>query len=608
MNIRFPLYSKLMIFNVLLVGLIISFITFKNVELFKSVSLDREESYRLKQIDSMAKSLENNFKNIFAKLNSNSQSLMNSLPIKFDDEFIFYMSVGDEMGNVIHEGSRQENSGIAFSNFVTNSLKKNLKNRLQINEEISKNGFALIDGEKTPNGDSFVLMMPFKLNRLESSLTTLGNRKSENLFIYALINKDVFNSILNNDSSSKFGIYESSGRLIFSNDEEYFIDNPIEGLISSDVGESLKNIPLQKYIESEGRNNSDQDSWLFTLRKNQLGMSVFSLISKDELLTPANYMKESSIFIIAIMVSILIYVLFLFSSQFSKPIEVLEDATKKVSEGNLDIKVSKNIKTRDEVKSLAVAFDAMVEGLKEREKMQNVLNKFHGSKVTEELLKKEISLGGEKKNVAILFSDIRGFTDFSEGHTSEEVVKMLNEYFEVMVGIINRHGGVVDKFIGDAIMAVWGIPHETEDDCKNALRACLDMRVELSELNQNRIERGLVPIKIGVGLHYGEAISGQIGSHERMEFTVIGDTVNTASRIEGATKGFGVDLLVSSSVLTKLDESFLIQKAGNVEVQGKSEALSLYQVDGIYVDGALKMLRTPYSHFEAAKDKKSKIV
>lgn len=608
MNIRFPLYSKLMIFNVLLVGLIISFITFKNVELFKSVSLDREESYRLKQIDSMAKSLENNFKNIFAKLNSNSQSLMNSLPVKFDDEFIFYMSVGDDTGNVIHEGSRQENSGIAFSNFVTNSLKKNLKNRLQINEEISKNGFALIDGEKTPSGDSFVLMMPFKLNRLESSLTTQGNRKSENLFIYALINKDVFNSILNNDSLSKFGIYDSSGRLIFSSDEEYFIDNPIEGLISSDVGESLKNIPLQKYIESEGRNNSDQDSWLFTLRKNQLGMSVFSLISKDELLTPANYMKESSIFIIAIMVSILIYVLFLFSSQFSKPIEVLEDATKKVSEGNLDIKVSKNIKTRDEVKSLAVAFDAMVEGLKEREKMQNVLNKFHGSKVTEELLKKEISLGGEKKNVAILFSDIRGFTDFSEGHTSEEVVKMLNEYFEVMVGIINRHGGVVDKFIGDAIMAVWGIPHETEDDCKNALRACLDMRVELSELNQSRIERGLVPIKIGVGLHYGEAISGQIGSHERMEFTVIGDTVNTASRIEGATKGFGVDLLVSSSVLTKLDESFLIQKAGNVEVQGKSEALSLYQVDGIYVDGALKMLRTPYSHFEAAKDKKSKIV
>lgn len=608
MNIRFPLYSKLMIFNVLLVGLIISFITYKNVELFKSVSLDREESYRLKQIDSMAKSLETNFKNIFAKLNSNSQSLMNSLPVKFDDEFIFYMSVGDDAGNVIYETSRQENPGIAFSNFVTNSLKKNFKNRLQINEEISKNGFALIDGEKTPNGDSFVLMMPFKLNRLESSLTTLGNRKSENLFIYALINKDVFNSILNNDSSSKFGIYESSGRLIFTNDEEYFIDNPIEGLISSDVGESLKNIPLQKYIESEGRNNSDQDSWLFTLRKNQLGMSVFSLISKDELLTPANYMKESSIFIIAIMVSILIYVLFLFSSQFSKPIEVLEDATKKVSEGNLDIKVSKNIKTRDEVKSLAVAFDAMVEGLKEREKMQNVLNKFHGSKVTEELLKKEISLGGEKKNVAILFSDIRGFTDFSEGHTSEEVVKMLNEYFEVMVGIINRHGGVVDKFIGDAIMAVWGIPHETEDDCKNALRACLDMRVELSELNQSRIERGLVPIKIGVGLHYGEAISGQIGSHERMEFTVIGDTVNTASRIEGATKGFGVDLLVSSSVLTKLDESFLIQKAGNVEVQGKTEALSLYQVDGIYVDGALKMLRTPYSHFEAAKDKKSKIV
>lgn len=600
MNIRFPLYSKLMIFNVLLVGLVISFVTFKNVELFKSVSLDREESYRIKQIDSISKSLDTYFKTLFSKLDLNSQALMNSQSLKFDDDYIIYMSLKDSTGKTLLESTGQESSGISYKSFVENSLKKYSENGKAIESGIVTSGFAILDGDKTPHGDSFVIVMPFKLNSDEY--------KNEKLFIHALINKDIFKSIFVNDSTIKFGLLSASGNLLFSNDGDFFAKNSINGFISNEVNDALKNIPLQKYLESKEGKNNEQISWLFSLRKNQFGMSVFSLISKEELLIPANYMKDSSIFIIAILISVLIYVLFLFSSQFSKPIEVLEDATKKISAGNLEIKVSNNIKTRDEVKSLALAFDVMVDGLKEREKMQNVLNKFHGSKVTEELLKKEISLGGVKKNVAILFSDIRGFTDFSEGHTSEEVVKMLNEYFEVMVGIINRHGGVVDKFIGDAIMAVWGIPHETEDDCKNALRACLDMRVELSELNQNRIERGLVPIKIGIGLHYGEAISGQIGSHERMEFTVIGDTVNTASRIEGATKGFGVDLLVSASVLTKLDESFFIQKAGNVEVQGKSEILSLYQVDGIYVDGALKILRTPYSHFEAAKDKKSKMV
>jgi len=240
----------------------------------------------------------------------------------------------------------------------------------------------------------------------------------------------------------------------------------------------------------------------------------------------------------------------------------------------------------------------MTEGLKERDKVKNLFNKFHGSSVTENLLQQEVSVGGTRKEVTVFFSDIRGFTKFSEGHTPEEVVSMLNEYFAVMVGIINRHGGVVDKFIGDAIMAVWGVPAGSDRDTENALKACLEMRSALFTLNASRRERGLTEIQIGMGLHAGAAISGTIGSEERMEFTVIGDTVNVTSRIESSTKHFEVDLLVSDEVFNRLSQPVTTQEvtadgsvavaqtespfkfdlAGDIEVKGKTLPLRLYKV------------------------------
>jgi adenylate cyclase len=182
---------------------------------------------------------------------------------------------------------------------------------------------------------------------------------------------------------------------------------------------------------------------------------------------------------------------------------------------------------------------------------------------------------------------------------------MLNEYFEVMVGLINQHGGVVDKFIGDAIMAVWGAPKGTDRDPQNAVRAALEMRRALAVLNEKRLARGHVPIKIGMGLHRGEAISGTIGSHERMEYTVIGDTVNQASRIEASTKSFGTDLLLSQDLAEFAQEEFLMEAAGSVEVKGKSQPLQLFKVRGYYdANKAPVEIRTPYSDYEAGHDAK----
>lgn len=223
-------------------------------------------------------------------------------------------------------------------------------------------------------------------------------------------------------------------------------------------------------------------------------------------------------------------------------------------------------------------------------------------------MKGDLHLGGSKKMVTVFFSDIRDFTKFSEGHTPEQVVEMLNEYFQVMVGIINRNGGVVDKFIGDAIMAVWGAPKGTERDSQNAVKACLEMRVALAELNASRAARDKVPIKIGMGVHRGEAISGTIGSSERMEYTVIGDTVNQASRIEASTKSFGTDLLLSEDMAEFALEEFIMEVAGSVEVKGKEAPLKLFKVRGYYDEQKNPIIiQTEFSDYEVGHDAKVKI-
>lgn len=340
--------------------------------------------------------------------------------------------------------------------------------------------------------------------------------------------------------------------------------------------------------------------------KTALGPAVIAVASEDVILEAAKQVQNKAFYVAGAAISVTLFLIFVFSITLTAPIEKLVEITSRVAKGQFDQK--SGVRSRDEVGQLGEAFDSMIEGLEERDKVKNVLNKFHGSSVAEDLMKGDLQLGGTKKLVTVFFSDIRDFTKFSEGHTPEEVVEMLNEYFQIMVAIINRNNGVVDKFIGDAIMAVWGAPAPHEDDSRNAVKACIEMRQALEELNESRIGRGQVPIKIGCGLHRGFAISGTIGSDERMEYTVIGDAVNQAARIEASTKAFGTDLLLSDSLSEEVKEYFIIEEAGKAEVKGKSKPLTMFKVRGYYADdGSEVRVQTPYSDFEAGDADKVKV-
>jgi adenylate cyclase len=239
------------------------------------------------------------------------------------------------------------------------------------------------------------------------------------------------------------------------------------------------------------------------------------------------------------------------------------------------------VRTGDELEDLATGFNTMVDGLQERDKLRTTFGKYMTEQVMEHLLAGKVQLGGETLKVTVLFSDIRSFTSLSEKMDAHSLVALLNEYFTDMVAIIIEEGGVVDKYIGDAIMAVFGAPVPKPDDALRAVRAAMRMRTALTALNERLEKRGIEPIRTGIGLHTGDVVAGNIGSEARMEYTVIGDAVNLASRLESSTKDLGVDVLISSDTYALVSDACVCRPQAEMKVKGRDAPVTTYAVDAM---------------------------
>ncbi|MBY0370854.1 HAMP domain-containing protein [bacterium] len=332
------------------------------------------------------------------------------------------------------------------------------------------------------------------------------------------------------------------------------------------------------------------------------GVGVVAEVPEAKAFEAAHRAQFRALLVALVVLSIAFFVGYWYSDTITWPLRQLVAASRRISQGDFQVRLKP--RTKDEVGELSVAFNEMAGGLEERERVKATFNKFHNKEIAEKLLSGDVRLGGERREAVIFFSDIRGFTSLSETMQPEEVVEMLNEYMTIMVSVIRKHSGIVDKYVGDAIMALWGVPLDNPNACYDAVAACLEMRVALNELNEKRIQRGQPPLKIGMGLNCGQVIAGNIGSEEKMEYTVIGDSVNLASRIESMTKEFGTDLLIAKSVRDKVTERFVVEQCDSAHVKGKSSAIETFKVVGRFVDGKPTLIITPYSDYPAERSEK----
>ncbi len=370
---------------------------------------------------------------------------------------------------------------------------------------------------------------------------------------------------------------------LVNKDGQVLVHPDTDKILSS---ENLKYLPaVEKMISSKNENEQnvfpdEEGNLLFYAYHRIIGdMFVVTTISHHDVFEAINRTTYRIVLFSIAVIFLAIIIIRFFSKTLTSPIGKLVDASHDIEEGNFSLELKS--KTRDEIGVLTSSFNHMAKGLGEREILMKTFSKFTNKTLAQKAINGELKLGGETKKATIFFSDIRSFTAMSEKLTPQEVVEFLNEYMTRMVECVNKTNGIVDKFIGDAIMAVWGTPESSgsaADDAWNAVKAALMMRVALSNYNKERVAAGKAPMRIGCGINTGDVVAGQIGSSERMEYTVIGDAVNFASRTEALNKPFATDILITENTYDLVKDKVVVEEMPSVHVKGKEGNVKMFAV------------------------------
>jgi len=317
--------------------------------------------------------------------------------------------------------------------------------------------------------------------------------------------------------------------------------------------------------------------------------------ARDTFYSSINRIFVQSAIILASAALISIILLAFFSTYLTRPLRIVVAAMHEVISRN-DLSKRVPLIYRDEIGELGHAFNLMTTELeqaynqikthafkavvaqKREQRVRNIFQKYVPNDVIEQYISSPDSmLTGDYRVLAVLFADIRGFTTLSEKMTPEIVVESLNRYFGLMVDAIMNHDGIVDKYIGDAIMAFFGAPVRHDNDPLLAVEAGLDMLNALEKFNQWQVEQKRPEYRIGIGINYGVVTVGNIGSEQKMDYTIIGDMVNLASRLEGLTKTYGVPFIISETVFRKVKEDVPCRQIDTVAVKGKEQGVKIYE-------------------------------
>jgi adenylate cyclase len=241
----------------------------------------------------------------------------------------------------------------------------------------------------------------------------------------------------------------------------------------------------------------------------------------------------------------------------------------------------------------------MIEDISNEKRLKSTMSRYMDPGIADKMLASGAeALGGQSVKATILFSDVRSFTTITEQLGAQGTVALLNEYFTLMVDCIQREEGMLDKFIGDAIMAAFGIPVGHEDDADRSVRAAIAMMRELTRWNHGRVAEGKLPVDIGIGLNTDTVVSGNIGSKKRMDYTIIGDGVNLAARLESACKQYGSHILVSEFTYKALKGTYFSRELDVVVVKGKTQPVAIYEILDYHTEESYPQMTDALRHFK----------
>lgn len=394
-------------------------------------------------------------------------------------------------------------------------------------------------------------------------------------FVTVAFSPDSIASIMSTGSYNMSFLLNKEGEVLLHSEQELVMQ-----------AKNLSYLPaVQTMMESKAGNGQlllpDENGvkWFYSYHKIVGGMYSITCVAEKDVYEAINHTTYRIILISAAVLFLAILIIRLFSKSLTHPIEDLADATDSINKGNF--KLNLKPRTHDEIGFLTGSFIEMAGGLEQRQRLMSSFSKFTNKFIAEKAAQGELTLGGEYKHATVFFSDIRSFTAMSENMSPHDVVEFLNDYFTRMVNCVNKTNGIVDKFVGDAVMAVWGAATTNgspQADAWAAVKAALMMRIALYEFNQHQKEIGGHPIKIGCGINTGMIVAGQIGSEDHVNYTVIGDAVNLASRTEALNKPFATDILITENTYELVKDKIVAEAMPGVHVKGKSEPIKMYAV------------------------------
>ena len=353
-----------------------------------------------------------------------------------------------------------------------------------------------------------------------------------------------------------------------------------------------KTLSINRKVSHNERSDTAHSSsirqFMAYTKLNTGGCTVITNIEYDKVFEGIEATTRRNIYLTFAVLGLSIMLIWFFAKSISIPLKVLAVAARRIEGGEFDISLNqKGFKgtRRDEIGVLSASFQKMTSAL-------HIFGRFTNKEIAIKAMRNQIKPGGLPKHATIFFSDIRGFTAKSETFTnifgedsSNRIIHWLNEYFTQMIDCVEKTNGTIDKFIGDAVMAHWGTAYTSGSPAKDAIacvKAALMMRKALYDMNKNRRKGDLSdpPINIGCGINTGIVTAGQLGSDQRMEYTVIGDPVNLASRIESLTKPLGADILISEYTWKMVNKYFITEEMPSVTVKGKEKPLRIFAVVG----------------------------